>query len=174
MKIYYLCTNENNVPVYVGSTSQDLKLRRENHLSDFRNKSKKTEWIKKEKGKGVGKNIRIVLIENCRNEDRYIRENYWITHYRNMGIKLLNITDAITTSDKQKSVARKTILKTMENPLVKENIKRALFKRRKRVCINGVEYDGINQASRITGISAGLISLIANGRKSNIYKVTYI
>jgi hypothetical protein len=160
--------------VYVGSTSQDLKLRRENHLSDFRVKSKKTEWIKKEKNGGRGRNIRIVLIENCSNDDRYIRENYWITHYRNMGIKLLNITDAITTSDKQKRIAKKTILKTMENPLVKENIRLALFKRRKGVFVNGVEYKGVNEASRITGISAGLISSIAGGRKSNMYKVRYV
>lgn len=174
MKIYYLCTELNNTPVYIGSTNQELKLRRENHLNDFRNNKEKSEWIKKEKNGGLGKHIKIVLLETCSKEDRYNRENYWISFYLNLGVKLFNITDALTTSIKQKEVAKNTMINLMKNPTIKEKIKNAQLRKRKKISVNNIEYNGINEASRITGVSAGLLCSIAKGRSSKIYDVKYI
>ena len=174
MKIYYLCTENNNTPVYVGSTNQSLKLRRENHLNDFRNCKEKSEWIQKEKNGGVGKHIKIVLLENCLEDERFKRENYWINFYISSGVNLFNITDAITTSDKQKETARISILKLMCNPLMKENIKNAQLRKRKKIIFNDIEYNGINEAARLTGVSAGLLCSIAKGKYSKVYKVRYV
>lgn len=174
MKIYYLCTESNNTPVYIGSTNQELKLIRENHLNDFRNNKEKSEWIKNEKNGGLGKHIKIVLLEMCSKEDRYNRENYWIYFYLNLGVKLFNITDALTTSIKQKETAKNTMINLMKNPIIKEKIKNAQLRKRRKIIINNIEYNGINEASRITGISAGLLCSIAKGRNIEIYDVKYI
>lgn len=169
-KIYYLHTGD-FIPKYVGSTTQSLQTRKENHSSDFRNNSPKTDWIQQLKNNGGA--LHICLIESCDKVQRYSRENYWIEHFKSEGVELLNITNAITSSDKQKQIAKEVMVKRMQNPLMKEKVRQALRMRRKAIEVNGVVYNGIIEAARVLGISSGYLCSMAKGKSSKKFNVKY-
>ena len=173
MKIYFLHTDLNETPFYVGSTNQSLQTRKENHSSDFRTCKDKGDYIKKIKDSG--QKLRIKLIEDCSKELGRERETFYIKSYLKDGIKLLNRCDDSSSNSKlQRLIAAKTIKEVYNRPEIRKKIKESNLKRSKAIIINDIKYLSINEASRKTGISPGLICLVANKkRKSKKYKISF-
>jgi len=71
IKIYYLHKG-NNIPFYVGETSQSLNARLNNHK------------------RRLGKEIQIELIEEVENENWRFWEKYWINQFKVWGFNLIN------------------------------------------------------------------------------------
>jgi group I intron endonuclease len=90
-KIYGLKMNNQDIIKYVGLTKQSLNERFKEHLSiTIKKDYKNGKWIKKYKDV-----IEIVLIEDnilCF-EDACQREKYYISHFRELGFDLNNLTD---------------------------------------------------------------------------------
>lgn len=168
IKIYFLYLEVDEKPVYVGSTKQELRLRRENHLSDKRGNTLIKNWIKEQKSDSVGKHIKIKLIEHCSAKNRYKREAYWTKVLKTK----LNTKEGVKhTEDHKKKVSewmskRVVSKKTLQKMSDSQN--------KKSVVIDSVKYASINEASDKTGISLGLISSVCSGkRNSKKYKIHY-
>jgi hypothetical protein len=169
IKIYYLYKENDGVPIYVGSTKQDLVLRRENHLSDHRGGTPIKKWILDNKV-GSGRDIKIKLIEECSLDDRYERESYWIRHYKTkLNIKI----GASHTDETKKHLSLKLKGRKMTEEQT-EKIREAQKKKIKKLQINGVVFDGVNDAYRKTGISAGYLSRMLNNKIQNKLNASYI
>lgn len=95
--VYYLYDKLNNIIIYVGSTTLELKRRLQFHCND-KTARKVTLYINE-----IGRNnISIHLIEKCDTKEKMLeREEYW-THYYNDKFKLLNIDFANKHSEESK------------------------------------------------------------------------
>ena len=169
VKIYYLYEVGVGHPMYIGSTKQSLKLRRENHLSDHRGNTKVKEWIKHIKGTGVGLNLGIMLIENCDENVRYIREEYWT--------KVLNTPLNIKFAQKHTQEHKLFISERLKGLKRSEKTKMKIKEGQKKVAVNidGVDYVSIHEASRQTKISCGQICSVLRGyKKSKLHSIKYV
>lgn len=131
--IYTLSCPITSEVIYVGQTTQDLKIRLSNHLNDKANKLKfdYISKLKKRKAKPI-----ISLLEVCSLKDANKSEQNWIDYYKKLGIHLLNQKCAynnkkqitwqlsIDTVKKIKKLAKKT--KQPINEVVKELILKGL------------------------------------------------
>lgn len=109
---------------YIGQTKQSLSRRFSNHICDFRNNTKKTNWIRKYRN-----DIEIILIEDgiktleeCNN-----REIFYIKYYRGIGYNLINLTDGGygLVGHKQSDEFRRNASERMKsnNPMKMEDIR---------------------------------------------------
>ena len=168
MKIYYLHEGD-FIPKYIGSTNQKLMLRKNNHWQDLRNKTEKVEWIKKLKHNG-GK-LYIELIEDCKDEERYIREAYWIKKHKST---IINTKVANLHTESHKAYMS-LIMKKPKSKTARLNIAKAQMKKAKKVYIDGQVYNSIHDASRETGISTTVISFNCNKkRKSKTHNIKFV
>lgn len=92
--IYSLLCPITNEIMYVGATSQSLKLRLRGHLKNAKNKkykSKKDDWIRELSSKSL---IPIISqLEIVNHESWQEKEMYWISYFRENNISILNQTD---------------------------------------------------------------------------------
>jgi hypothetical protein len=137
-KIYFLHSGD-KVPRYIGSTTQDLKVRRQNHASDFRLGSPKIKWAKSVE------RVEIELIEECKIAARYDREAYWTEVYSDT---VLNINKGTKHTEEFKIFISKA-LTGLKRP--KENYKKAALARGVPVIFNGKKYPSLHHAARETG-----------------------
>ena len=93
--IYYLTTDGEGIK-YIGLTKRKMAIRLNAHISKAikrKNPNRAQSWIKSRIKSG--KNIQIVKIESDIKtiEEANERERYWIKHYKDTGIDLLNSTE---------------------------------------------------------------------------------
>lgn len=89
-KIYYLAPIDNELDIqYIGLTKRTLKKRLINHKCCEKT-SKVKSWLK-----SIDNQVIIFLIEDniLTFEEANLREIYWIKYYRELGVKLRNLTD---------------------------------------------------------------------------------
>lgn len=156
--IYTLSHPITNEVRYVGKTV-NIKRRYKQHLYDKRQKHKYA-WIQQLKNEGL-KPV-ITIIEECTNEWQD-REKHWITQYDNLINHLEGGgSDYVrTTSEETREKIRQANLGKVLSEEHKEKIKQSSNK--KKVSVNGIIYDSISEANRITKIP--LITL--HGRINN-------
>lgn len=92
VKIYLLIDPRCNTPRYIGKTSQDLRLRLNNHISNYSLKTNthKNSWIKSLKKKGL--KPRIEILDIVPEIDWQFWEEYWICQFKTWGFNLTNGT----------------------------------------------------------------------------------
>lgn len=84
--VYSITDSRNGIPVYVGTTSQPIKVRVRTHIADMRAGSMLPihSWMRSQ---GSGFTVRV--LEFVSEEDRVQREKFWISNFNT----LLNVTD---------------------------------------------------------------------------------
>lgn len=95
-KIYKLISTENLEAIrYIGATTRTLNQRLSGHKHCANNPKKRGlpvhKWMYSVYQKGY--DIKIELIEECRDNIWEDREKYWIKYYREKGYKLMNLSD---------------------------------------------------------------------------------
>jgi len=170
MKIYYLHIEGDTTPLYIGSTNQELKIRRENHLSDQRGDTPIKKWIREIKSRNDSKKLQIKEIEDCTELNRWEREAFWTLHYK----PKLNTKVGVHHSEEHK----KRVSNWMTNLKISDETRNKMCRSKKilyvPVIINGIKYASITYASLKTKISAGLIcSVLKGNRNSKKYIITH-
>lgn len=144
--IYTLSHPLTNEVRYVGKTI-NLKRRYKQHLYDKRGKHK-VNWIQSLKRDGL-KPV-LTVIEEC-TENWQEREKYWITQYDNLtnfldggGVDYVRVT-----SDETREKIRQA---NKGKSLSEEHKKKIQLKAKKqKVSIDGVIYESVSDASKLTG-----------------------
>lgn len=157
----YKISNNINGKVYIGK-SKNIDKRFKQHIKDSRrvnDRRGKTSMYKDAREIGWD-NFSLEVIENCIPESLDDREFYWIGVYLDKG-------NCYNVAQSQ--------LKRLEDPIYyqqkKSELKKATDKMKKRVNQYDKEgnlvgtFDGVREASRITGISHHTIQKVAKGDK---------
>jgi group I intron endonuclease len=126
-KIYKLTDPETNEIRYVGRTCQKLENRLKKHLR-ANDKSHRTNWIKSLVNKGIEPKISLIC-ETTEFSDCCELERFYIIKYKNLGFKLVNMTDGgdgsigFKHSEETINKLKKIAKKRAENKEYIENLK---------------------------------------------------
>lgn len=154
---------------YIGVTGQELKIRRENHMSDFRGQSEKIKVIRK--AKKENKKIIIRLIELCSKETSYKREIFWIKFYRKQNIELTNEKLGVFHTGDFKEKISKIHKGRKISQETRRKMKDAQMNKRKSVYVDGNIYESLHQASAEIGLSVGFICDVCQEKKKYAHKI---
>lgn len=93
-----ICPSCNDIR-YIGKTVTSLKNRLNKHLSDLtvairddKVKNHRLRWMRKIKKSGLINKLKIISLEECKQNEASKREVYWIKLYRDKGYKLTNMS----------------------------------------------------------------------------------
>lgn len=120
MAYIYKITNKINNKIYIGETTQTIKKRWNQHVSDSLNKTRGYNYhIHNAMRKyGIG-NFSIEIIEQCSNEARFAREHYYIMYYNSLEPNGYNFLASSTGSVK---VPIEAILESWQDKLSAKEI----------------------------------------------------
>lgn len=122
--VYRLMCPIDKLPKYIGSTGKSLDKRLQQHLSmSAKGSHAKNEWI----GKLIDAELNpsIELIEEVEAEyslEAEIRERWWIKHYADLGIPLLNVANNPNAPKPQETATINSIIKVDKKLLTKHSI----------------------------------------------------
>ena len=166
--IYTLSDPNTNEIRYVGKTI-NIKRRYKQHLYDKRQTSHKHSWILSLKK--VGLKPKMIIIEECNNDNWEEREIYWISKYDNLTNNKLGGNGG---DDYKRTITQESIEKIRQ-----ANIGKILSKEHKEkignsvpcrnILIDNINYKSIMDASRILNISKSTIFGRLNSYKYTNY-----
>lgn len=170
-KVYFLKEENGDIPRYVGLTKQDLKLRRENHLSDFRGNTHKIKWIQYCKENNI--KIEIVLIGEWDDDFAKQQEEYWIRYYWERRIPILNEKAGWIHTEEFKDRMRDKFLGRSYSKKTLKRMKAAQMRKAKKVFANGKLFNSIREAANKLGLSKGFVCGCCKGNKKYKYEIKY-